>query len=121
MEKEYAHALSRQIAAGADESALVAGLVAHLKRDGRMKLLPGIVRELKALQARTEKLSPSVEVATEAESADALAKARAAGIEATSTTVNPSLIKGWRARTGGTLVDRSAKRALVDLYQRITN
>ena len=121
MEKQYAHALSRQIAQGADESALVGGLVAHLKRDGRMKLLPGIVRELKALQARTDKLAPSVEVASEADSADALAKARVLGIEASSATVNPSLIKGWRARTGSTLVDRSAKQALVDLYQRITN
>lgn len=121
MEKQYAHALSRQIAQGADETVLVEGLVAHLKRDGRMKLLPGIVRELKALQARTEKLAPSVEVASETESRDALEKARALGIDATSATVNPSLIKGWRARSGGTLVDRSAKQALVDLYQRITN
>lgn len=121
MEKEYAHALSRQIASGADESALVAGLVAHLKRDGRMKLLPGIVRELKALEARREKLSPAVEVANEAEKANAVSAARDLGIDAASVTVNPALIKGWRARSGSTLVDRSAKQALVDLYQRITN
>lgn len=121
MEKEYAHALSRQIAQGAEESALVDGLVAHLKREGRMKLLPGILRELKALDQRRTKLAPSVEVASEGEAAHAIAAASAAGIAVSSASVNPSLIKGWRARTGGVLVDRSAKQALVDLYQRITN
>ncbi|HEY0979631.1 MAG TPA: F0F1 ATP synthase subunit delta [Candidatus Paceibacterota bacterium] len=121
MEKEYAQALMRQVASGADERTLVEGLVAHLKREGRMKLLPGILRELKALDARRAKLAPSVEVASDWEAAHAIAAARTMGIEAPAATVNPSLIKGWRARTGGTLVDRSAKQALVDLYQRITN
>jgi len=121
MEKEYAIALSRQHAAGTDEKALVDGLVAHLKAAGRMKLLPGILRELRALMAQRAKLAPSVEAASEGEKAPALAAARAAGIDASEATVNPSLIRGWRARAGGTLVDRSAKQALVDLYQRITN
>lgn len=121
MEKQYAHALSRQLAQGADENTLVSGLVAHLQREGRSKLLPGIVRELKALQARTAKLAPSVEVASDAEVKAALASAQAAGVNATTATINPSLIKGWRARTGSTLIDRSAKQALVDLYQRITH
>jgi F0F1-type ATP synthase delta subunit len=121
MEKQYALALSRQIMAGADEKALVEGLVAHLTRDGRTKLLPGILRELKALEARKHKLAPSVEVASASESSHALKEAQALGISATEVTVNPSLIRGWRAQKSGTLIDRSAKQALVDLYQRITH
>ena len=82
MEKEYAQALMRQVASGADERALVEGLVAHLGREGRMKLLPGILRELKALDARRAKLAPSVEVASEGEATHAIAAARTMGIEA---------------------------------------
>lgn len=121
MEKEYALALKESLRRGTDEAKLVGGLVAHLKTEGRTKLLPGIVRELKALQARDAKAGPIVEVASEAESASALASAKEAGIEAASASVNPSLIRGWRARKNGILVDRSAKQALVDLYQKITN
>jgi len=99
----------------------VAGLIKHLKGEGRMKLLPGILRELKALDALSAKTGSIIEVASEGEKAGALSAANAAGISATSATVNPSLIKGWRGREGGMLVDRSAKQALVDLYQKITN
>lgn len=120
MEKEYAQALSQSVRRGADEATLVEGLVAHLKEEGRTKLLPGILRELKRLEARNSKLAPSIEVASEAEAASAKSAAESVGITAP-VTINPSLIRGWRARSGSTLVDRSAKQALVDLYQKITN
>lgn len=121
MEREYAQALVRSLKAGTSEESLVTGLVKHLKEEGRTKLLPGILRELKSMQAREAKLLPSVEVASESEAATALKEANAAGIDAKEAHVNPSLIRGWRARANGILVDRSAKRALTDLYQRITN
>lgn len=121
MQKEYAVALQESLKRGTDEAKLVEGLVAHLKAEGRTKLLPGIVRELKSLQARDAKTGSIVEVASEAEKAAALKGAKEEGIEASAVIVNPSLIKGWRARKGGVLVDRSAKQALVDLYQKITN
>ena len=121
MEKEYAQALAQSIARGTDEAKLVDGLMAHLKEEGRMKLLPGILRELKRLDARTRTLAPTIEVSSEEEAAEALKEANDAGINATQIVVNPSLIRGWRAREGSVLVDRSAKQALVDLYQKITN
>ena len=121
MEREYAQALSGSLARGTDEAKLVDGLVKHLKEEGRMKLLPGIVRELKRLQTEASKLAPSLEIATEADRAASMQAAKDAGIETVDVTVNPSLIKGWRARSGSVLVDRSAKQALVDLYQKITN
>lgn len=121
MEKAYAQALAESIGRGTDEDKLVQGLVRHLKEEGRMKLLPSILAELKRVDARSRALAPSLEVASDAEAAAAKSAAALAGIDASSVTVNPSLIKGWRARSGSSLVDRSAKQALVDLYQKITN
>ncbi len=121
MEKEYAQALSRSIVNGTDEAKLVDGFMRHLKEEGRMKLLPGVLRELKTIQSQTDRLSPSLEIADERDRAAAIASAKEAGIDARDVTVNPSLIKGWRARSGSVLVDRSAKQALVDLYQKITH
>ncbi|MES2931113.1 MAG: F0F1 ATP synthase subunit delta [Patescibacteria group bacterium] len=121
MEREYAQALQESLGRGTDEAKLVDGLMKHLKEEGRMKLLPGILRELKRLQTENGKLLPSLEIASEADRASAVAGAKEAGITASDVTVNPSLIRGWRARSGSVLVDRSAKQALVDLYQKITN
>ena len=121
MEKAYAHAIAEAVRRGDDEAALVAGLTAHLAREGRSKLLPAILRELQRLAAAEAKLAPQIEVASEAESAGAQIAARAVGIESATVRVNPDLIRGWRARSGSRLIDHSAKHALVDLYQRITN
>ncbi|HYE23211.1 MAG TPA: F0F1 ATP synthase subunit delta [Candidatus Paceibacterota bacterium] len=121
MEKTYAQALNNALQNGKKEDELVSWLLTHLKAEGRTKLLPAIVRELKALQARTKTLGATVEVALEADKATALTEARAEGIDATEVTVNPNLISGWRAREGGRLIDRSGKRALVDIYRRITS
>jgi F0F1-type ATP synthase delta subunit len=122
MEKLYAQAIddlaNRE---GTDAKKLVAELVAQLKASGRIKLLPGILRELKVLEARRAKTAPSLEVASEKEVAGALAEAKKEGIEVTKAHVNHALIKGWRARTGGTLIDRSAKRGLIDLYRKVTS
>jgi hypothetical protein len=94
--------------------------VAHLKAHGRLKLLPGILRELKRLEWRAHALDPHVEAASEVERSSAIEAAKKEGITAQSSSVNPELIRGWRARTQGALIDRSGKRALVDLYQAIT-
>jgi F0F1-type ATP synthase delta subunit len=121
MEKTYAQAilslLSRE---GANEKQIMDNLFAHLKATGRTKLLPGISRELQKAQMYTKNEEAHVEVAHKDESHAALAEALALGIEAKHAEVNPSLISGWRARKGSTLIDRSGKRALVDLYRRIT-
>lgn len=115
----YATALKRLVADGGDEKKLGDSLIAHLKERGRLKLLPGILAELTADAAKQKKFAPLVEVASEKESAAALKGALAAGIPATHSHVNHSLIRGWRVRTKNALVDRSGKRALVDLYQKI--
>jgi F0F1-type ATP synthase delta subunit len=122
MEKLYAKAIDDLIHHQAgDAKKVVAALVAQLKTSGRTKLLPGIVRELKVLEARREKSALTLEVASEKESAAALAAAHAAGIEVTKAHVNHALIKGWRVRGGGLLIDKSAKRSLIDLYRKVTS
>jgi F0F1-type ATP synthase delta subunit len=122
MEKLYAKAIDELAhQEGANAKKLAAQLQEHLRETGRTKLLPRILRELKVLEARREKLAPSVEVASEKEAASALAAAKAAGVVATEARVNHSLIRGWRATSGGMLVDRSAKRGLIELYRNVTN
>ena len=74
-------------------------LVAHLTRTGRLKLLPRVLSDLRVRLARAKKLAPRKETAKE----------------------NPSLISGWRTLENGTLTDTTGKRALVEIYQNITN
>jgi hypothetical protein len=121
MEKEYAQALHSLLTReGANEKHVLDQLFAHLKAAGRMKLLPGIARELQKVQQRARSEGTLVEVAHKDEAHAALAEAAKLGIESKHADVNSSLISGWRARKAGTLVDRSGKRALIDLYRRIT-
>lgn len=104
----------------AASDAAVTKLILHLKSAGRMKMLPEIARELRKVAARRHALRPTVEVAHKKEEAAALRAAAALGIMAKHASVNTSLIHGWRARSHGRLVDHSAKRALLHIYQNVT-
>ena len=119
MKKLYAQALHRVKDKGVDEETLITNLMKHLKEKGREKLLPGILRELKVLKEQQKYQKGMIEVARESEKAHATEAAKSAGITTNDIRINPSLIRGWCARSGSTLVDRSAKRSLIDLYERI--
>lgn len=122
MHADYAQAvLLARTREGASDESVVTGLIRNLKETGRMKLLSGILRELKRLEARAAKTAPTLELASEKDRTAAEAVLAAAGVTPRETIVNPSLIRGWRARANGVLMDRSAKRALIDIYQKITN
>ncbi len=122
MEKEYAHAVAEMTRReGADEAAIVSGLLRELRTSGRSKMLPGILRELRTLAAHEQKLAPVLEVATSKDEALGREAMKKEGIEIEKVIVNPSLIQGWRARANGLLWDQSAKRALTDIYKKITN
>jgi hypothetical protein len=69
----------------------------HLERTGRLKLLPRVLAELKRDALRSGKVTGRRETAEQ----------------------NPSLISGWRGIEDGVLTDRTGKRALIDMYQRI--
>jgi len=119
MHESYAIALTNAIASGTDEAKAVDALIATLKADGRLKLLPGIVRELKKIEAKKSVLAPAVEVAHKSDEADALKEAAALGITAAHAKVNHDLVSGWRATAKGKLIDRSGKRMLTDIYQNV--
>src|SRR6185312_9525306 len=98
MQKLYAQAVYAQAQKpGASAKQLVEKLVKHLKETGRAKLLPSILRELKRIEAKHEKLVPIVEVAHQKDGKKALEEARTHGIEAKEAVVNADLITGWRA------------------------
>jgi F0F1-type ATP synthase delta subunit len=105
---------------GADAKKIVAQLAKNLESQGRVKLLPAILRSFQRISARKTKLGMTVEVAHASESAKALKEAAAHGIHAEHAVVNESLIKGWRASGNGKIVDTSAKRSLIELYRSIT-
>jgi F0F1-type ATP synthase delta subunit len=100
--------------------AAVTKLIVHLKSAGRMNMLPKIAGELRRVAARRAALRPHVEVAHERDAVRALGAAAALGISAHKARVNPSLIGGWRAQGGGKLIDHSVKRALIQIYQKVT-
>ncbi len=100
--------------------AAITKLILHLKGQGRMNMLPAIARELRKVAARRHALRAYVEVAHQKEEVAALRAAAHVGIVARHATVNHALIHGWRAREGGRLVDHSAKRALLHIYQKVT-
>jgi hypothetical protein len=72
--------------------------IAHLRKTGRMKLLPRVLRELRTEVTRAKLLSPKKETAKE----------------------NPALISGWRQIENGVLTDHTGKQALLDIYKKIT-
>lgn len=117
MEKLYAKVLYKLKESGKENSA--ESLIAHLKRTGRLKLLPRILRAYKEEIERKGEKAMSIEVASKADEASALALAKEYGVATDKTVVNESLIKGFRVRAQGKLIDRSAKRSLIDLYYNI--
>lgn len=100
--------------------AAVTKLIMHMQHSGHVNMLPEIAHELRKIAARRQALAPRVEVAHEKDSVEALRAANELGINATKAQVNHSLIRGWRARADGKLIDRSAKNALIQIYQKVT-
>ena len=72
--------------------------IAHLKRTGRLKLLPHVLHELRGQEARARLLAPRKETVAD----------------------NPSLINGWRSIEDGKLTDHSGKGALIEIYRNVT-
>lgn len=116
--------LLERVADHADEATAekaVSKLIAHLKSTGRAKMLPSLHKELHKIALRRQALAPRLEVANQKHRDTSLAEAKALGLTIEKTIVNPALISGWRALSHGTLVDRSGKNALLQLYRRITS
>lgn len=120
MEKAYAKALSELIKGGMKEEDAFKKLMAHLKESGRIKVLPQLLRELRTQDERQRSRGPLLEVASEEEAENAESEAKKKGVTAKAV-VNPTLIRSWRLTTVDTLIDRSGKSALIDLYRKVTH
>lgn len=120
MEKAYAKALGELVKGGMKEEDAFKKLLTHLKESGRLKVLPQLLRELRTQAERQGSREPMLEVASEAEAKSAEAEVKKEGVSAKAV-VNPSLIRGWRLTTADTLIDRSGKSALIDLYRKVTH
>lgn len=120
MEKQYAKAIDLLIRErGMDEKKVFEQLRTHLRAAGRMKLLPLLLSELKKLQQRRHEEARVLEIASakERKAAEAYAAEKGMGMQLVE---NPMLVTGWRMRSHGILTDHSGKRALIELYRRIT-
>ncbi|HQU07664.1 MAG: hypothetical protein B7X04_01950 [Parcubacteria group bacterium 21-54-25] len=121
LSRQYAAALMRLGALpGANEATLTKRLITHLRAKGRLGLLPSIVRALKKHAAQTAHTRPLLETARVEDRQETMRAAAQAGLSTPDVVVNETLIRGWRAQVAGVLVDRSAKRALTELYQNLT-
>jgi len=120
MEKAYAKALEKLLASGMKEEDAFKKLMQHLKESGRLKVLPQLLRELRTQAERQSSRGAVLEVASEGETKAAETEAKKEGISAKAV-VNPTLIRGWRLTTADTLIDRSGKSALIDLYRKVTH
>lgn len=121
MINRYTRVLTEALALdGPSQEKVFDAVLAHLKSTGRKELLRDIHTELRKTHFRQVARAPKVFVASTKEAAGALAAANREGIHAEKALIDPSLIRGWRASEAGTILDRSAKRALISIYQKLT-
>lgn len=101
-------------------------LVSYAVKRGHKHLLPKIARAYERFVAR-ENANRRVQViaAKEMSHEDALSLVRAEGIETdgaqVSVIVDPTLVGGAIMRTREERIDKSDRRALLELYHRVTN
>lgn len=126
MKNAYVAALIDSILAGESVETVLTNLRAVLTKRGHERLWSQILkaaeRELTVKLART---TPQVTVATEGGINEVAIKAAlttlgAAADAAYDTVVDETLVGGFTARVGGQVLDKSYKRVLLDLYQKIT-
>lgn len=125
MPVEYAHALSRSLenaTSSSEAEARVDELVTVLKREGKMRALPAVLRELERLQARKSSQKPTLTVTKESDSRKALEELgnHLSKVPEVEVKTDERLVGGWRYTDSDTLVDASYKTALLELYRRVT-
>jgi F0F1-type ATP synthase delta subunit len=126
MKQAYVTALTNSILSGLPIEEALTNVKALLVRKGHQRLWPQILRATKrVLEARLKSSVPQVSVAkTGVVSAETIKSALLAiGVaedEVYVITEDNTLVGGFTARFKGTLLDKSYKRVLVDLYRNIT-
>jgi F0F1-type ATP synthase delta subunit len=124
MKQAYIKALIKTILTGTPVETALANTKVVLEKKGHQKLwgvvLKGLVRELEyALALSTPKIFLAKDDAQALEKAKAAAKA-ISGSDESEVVIDESLIGGYIARTKDIQVDSSYKRALLDVYRKVT-
>ncbi len=120
--RQYAQALSALVQRSPQSSdKYIDNLLLHLKKTGRVKLLPHIYGALLVYQKRARASEPVIEIATGKDSRAAAAATTRLGLKNVRTIERPELLHGWRIRTRETLLDSSAKNNLLQMYYNIIN
>ncbi len=127
MREHYITAVLQLLAEGAAPAKVIDGLKRTLKTHDHLRLLPTILRGvLRHLENGNTKQGARVYVAREddVEKLTATIKKHLATLGASEsplTVVSPALIGGVVVEHGNRRVDASYKRALTELYDRVTN
>jgi len=123
---EYAHALSRSLEniTNSNQAEMrVEELVAVLKKDGKMRALPAILREFERIEARKFSQKPTLTLARQSDIKKAVSELQKYTTSPPSdieTKIDERLVGGWRYTNSDTLIDASHKSALLELYRRVT-
>jgi F0F1-type ATP synthase delta subunit len=126
MEQQYVQAVVELLRAGGDADAVLAQLRTVLERKGHLSIHGAILKGVIAAFERSEASdAATVAIASEGERErrkDAIAEAlQTLGSEKDARIViDPTLVGGFVATYGGSRIDRSYKKKLIELYRSIT-
>ncbi len=96
----------------------VEAFVALLAREGKQKLLPGILRAYARLIARDARRAPHITLARVSDTTEAQKHAGTLfGETPAQVVIDDTLIGGWQLRHGSTFLDHSYKTALLSMYR----
>lgn len=120
--KEYARAIHEVRKEGrTNDGELIGSVVAALSRRRHQKLLPQIAEEYGRIEKEAGKDAVLIRAASEQEAHKGLSKLRDLGYEGTARMeVDPKVVKGYVLEGKDFRYDASARRALVDLYKKLT-
>lgn len=119
---EYA-ALLLELSKSSETAKVEEKFLALLEKRGHLKLLPSIVTAYERLVAKEKAVSePVLTIARESDRHYALAAAKAemGGAPSPRVQIDAKQVGGWRLQNGSTLIDRTEKRMLLDLYRKMT-
>jgi F0F1-type ATP synthase delta subunit len=125
MKHAYVTALVEKILSGMPVGEALDRTKATLEKHGHSRLWSQVLKAAaRLLEAKLKSHVPQVTIAQEGGVSEAAIESALAKIGAKPgeyrLTVDPTLIGGMTARFKGMVLDQSYKRALVDLYRRIT-
>ncbi len=113
----WAKAFIQVIEAGKSPKEALENMKNALKRQGKLKILPKILLEIKKQLQKQERRLPKLTVANEKALDEA--KALIENPENVKVITDDTLIGGYIFEKNGHMIDKSFKRALLDLYRRI--